>query len=429
MAGTIQNSNLQKTIRILDSQQDKFNRKLISLNKRLAKYGSQISLINKTSGYQQFTLLVNDKVIPAYRKINELTFELPEVQGKENVKFLGNYSIRSGVPQVYSVDNAIPLNQVFDASGKCDHCSHNRKRTTWAFFEEDGEIKQIGSTCVMDYYGFPINEIMNSMDVTFISYLEAVEDTQVIASGDDEDLIFKRMAAEWSYFSLKDYLPHLMRATNNFKNFWKKSPEGTTQTAMRSFFSKSLQKLSEEEYQEIENMIKDRWPYNPNSNSDFAFNILSNLWTSDGQFIDKYSLENIGIVSWAIWESVFKSLEKAKNKKSHIANAHIGNIKDKIEISGFIKRENSIDTVYGFLDIYSIRTSEGLLKWFTSSPVDINLHHLQPDKYSSLTGWMDELRENKGVKVKIRATIKGHSEYNNMKETIVKNVKILEIEE
>jgi hypothetical protein len=40
--------------------------------------------------------------------------------------------------------------------GECDHCSKNRRRSTTYLIEKEGERKQVGSSCVKDFFGHSV---------------------------------------------------------------------------------------------------------------------------------------------------------------------------------------------------------------------------------------------------------------------------------
>lgn len=50
-------------------------------------------------------------------------------------------------------DKAIPAHYYTTQKNHCDHCGHNRQRRRFFLVEKDGELLQVGSTCVKEFVG------------------------------------------------------------------------------------------------------------------------------------------------------------------------------------------------------------------------------------------------------------------------------------
>jgi hypothetical protein len=98
--------------------------------------------------------LVNPMVIE--RVTATLDYEIPNIDGWELVAVLDIYSTEnasevmvSAVPDMIVPDEYKNLDRI-----SCDHCGHNRYRKKSILIRniETGEHKQVGSTCVKDFF-------------------------------------------------------------------------------------------------------------------------------------------------------------------------------------------------------------------------------------------------------------------------------------
>lgn len=102
---------------------------------------------------------------------------------------------------------------------------------------------------------------------------------------------------------------------------------------------------------------------------------------------------------------------KAKEEAERIRRAgnYIGEVGQKVKMMVTFDHEVSFETMYGFMTIYTMKDTNGnMLIWKTGS--------------GSLMNKAGEIPES-GDKIEIQGTIKDHSEYNGVKQTVLIRVK------
>ncbi len=57
---------------------------------------------------------------------------------------------------------------------KCDHCGHNRNRVRYYLVEKDGELLQVGSTCVKEFFGINPAQVLKVFE--FFEYVRSISD-------------------------------------------------------------------------------------------------------------------------------------------------------------------------------------------------------------------------------------------------------------
>ena len=93
----------------------------------------------------------------------------------------------------------------------------------------------------------------------------------------------------------------------------------------------------------------------------------------------------------------------AKAKEPVKVSSWVGTVGKREEFTVTVKRIIECETRYGFSDLYIMEDSSGnVLKWFTSSFCEME----------------------QGSTYNIKATVKDHSEYNDVKETMLTRVKV-----
>jgi hypothetical protein len=117
------------------------------------------------------------------------------------------------------------------------------------------------------------------------------------------------------------------------------------------------------------------------------------------------NVEDIRIKDVGIFASAVNAfLREGVKPKENIESKHIGNIGDKIEIEVTFLGRSSFLSMYGESYIHRFKDeNENILIWFSSSGFP---EYIEP-----------------GTKLKIKATVKNHDDYQNKKQTIITRVK------
>jgi hypothetical protein len=419
---------------ILESDLEKFLKKMDSLNKKLRKFSSEIRIASHRRGFQ----LLNTGLVDITFPVVEYFLEIPEKNKRENTEFLGTLSFMSGVPMIFSNTDKYSIHELYKENSVCDHCHTSRDRKKWFFFEENGQIKQIGSTCVLEYFGIPLEGILGAFD----SQLKALDHGKVkidYSSLDEEEMeSFKKYFLNSnSFIPASQILGVLNHVTNGFSKGWEKGEEGTSREVKDTIFNpmadKELRKVVQKntEYEAQIETIKSYWTYKSTYSNDFEFNIYSNLY-SGTTFNTSVPYKNIGIVAWAYWKAMF-SKNQEKNNNDGFVSQHLGNIGERITVKGILKFVAYIQSDSYMLPgsyLYEIKTEKGLAKWFTSKEL---ASEIAEDEYNKLNSqdadcsvlykkWTESLKN--GVEMTITGTIKKLDIYKGQKQTILTRCKI-----
>lgn len=117
--------------------------------------------------------------------------------------------------------------------------------------------------------------------------------------------------------------------------------------------------------------------------------------------VEDIRTKDVGIFASAV--NAFLREDVIKPKEI-IESQHVGNVGDKIETEVTFLGRSSFLSMYGESSIHRFKDDNGnIMIWFTSS------------------GFSEDIEY--GSKIKIKATVKKHDEYQNKKQTIITRVK------
>lgn len=411
-----------KTIKVKESYKKDFIKTIKSLNKKLQKYGVQIVINSVEEAFEEFSFKVGAEWRSYMIKVLNYTLEVPLTNGKSGVTFLGTYSNRTGVPQIYSENENFKLFESFKESGICDHCNTRRKRKVWHFFEENGQIKQIGSSCVQEYFGLQLEQIINTFEAVMVQF-----------DGPDSD------ESEWddsmhgfsgySYMNLNALIATLDELSLGFTKSWSKGTDGYVKQIKDFYVGYSLRTLplveldrNKKSFESRKEQIQKQWPASMTPSSDFEFNILSVLY-SDGKLNEYLSERNIGIAAWAIWKALSVENKKEMSQIEEKPNEYLGKVGDRITISGKIMIASIFDGMYGTTYLYLIETDKGVAKWFSSKCIADDMVENLEENNDKLRDLICKLKTD-GLDVTLKGTIKSLEIYGNINQTVMTRCKV-----
>jgi hypothetical protein len=432
---------------ILESDLEKFLKKMDSLNKKLRKFSSEIRIASHQRGFQTLNTGLVDITFP----VVEYFLEIPENNKREDTEFLGTLSFMSGVPMIFSNTDKYNIHELYKESSVCDHCHTSRDRKKWFFFEENGQIKQIGSTCVLEYFGIPLEEILGSFDSEMRAFNLKKVDIDYSSLDEKEIESFKKyFLSSNSFIPASQILGILNYVTNGFSKGWEKGEEGTSRIVKNTIFNpladaelrKAVQKNTE--YEDQIEIIKSYWTYKSTYSNDFEFNIYSNLY-SGSVFNASVPYKNIGVVAWAYWKAINNSVKEStfvKEKSEEVTSEFLGNLKERITINGTIKFIKSFPASYGYSQegesyLYQIITDKGIAKWFSSKDISYDIvwkEGVETDEYGNPLDYYkvaermrayEEKLKNEGMKVTLTGTVKYLETFKGQKQTTLTRCKVI----
>ncbi len=386
-----------------------FIEKLTKINKKLSKYGKEITIISES----EKTIVpecntprncIDDRDIDRIQVRVMVTVELsgPEIlHNGRNVKHIGTISFKDGVKQIFNAtENDTVLGSIPDSELHCDHCHINRYRVKYFFFEEDSKILQIGSSCCIDYFGMDIERYL---DV----WTAAMGDLDSISGGGGR-------AIDHIY----DVLMATYLATNGFKGFWvskekaEEQARSSTSENIRLYlnpprgnnrFANEIRDDISEAYTlltpKFDSMlteVKAKWCIQPKN--DFEYNVYNNLFygnTDDSCDLREY-IVSPGIVGFAIYKT-FAAFIPSDRKPSEF----VGTIDEKYLTIVKVRDIKEVESMYGTTSLVIFEEESGNeLKTFTTSSIKWEI----------------------GQTYKIKGTVKSHDTYHNFKSTLLKRV-------
>lgn len=304
------------------------------------------------------------------------------------------------INHISMVDTSEKVNpKWYHIESKCEHCNTNRYRShTIIIKNSEGEIKQIGSTCVKDFTGIDGFDIIKNYSDIYEIILKESEFVECGYSGDGQ---------QYSYFRTIDYLAACIKAIKECGGYHNRQydysqTEMSTATQAAEFLHKQI--LIESGYKtSAEDVIKyftDLYN-NEKDSSDFetqTCTALMNEYTkADGRIAYAFELYNR-----LIQNEKQEELKKSKAGESE----YVGQKGDRIEVNVTCESVHWYDGFYGTTWIYTFRTNDSnVLVWRTSTLQDIEVDS----------------------QYKIKGTIKFHNIYNYEKQTEITRCKVISL--
>ena len=368
----------------------KLTEKLNAFKKKYEKYGEsefsfEISEKYPSKTHGNKTIWVVDVEINGSYKINDYEFvaslEYIDEKGKNLVKTI-------------SSDVEVPA--VYYTRCECDHCkvSRYRKYTVLLKNTETGKYVQVGKSCVKDYLGVDIANY-----ACYLSIWESID--EYIDSINNESYGFKARAYE-----VEDILCQTLEQI-------KRDGYISKQTANENWVDSTSSRVWHAINEDTDRYGK---PYYPlyeitDESREKAKTIkeyINGLDEEESAYIHDLKLllsceyvegDKFGLVVSAVGfylREINKKIEKARK----IASQYVGNVGDKITFTATPNCVYSDYTQFGSLYIYKFTVDNNEIIWKTSKPLDEK-------------------------EVTIKATIKEHSDFRGIKQTVITRGKVM----
>ena len=389
------------------------SKKLTKISKKCEKYnnefkfeviGERFVTVKDPSTHKEYVIKYIDIDVEGKAIVNDWEFAAT-IQHTES----GN--IITGVPGI-----EIP-ERYYTVAPRCEHCNSNRHRNDTYLVRNTitGEFKQVGRTCLKDF----TNGLDAELVALYESYIHEVEEASEISFGSFNytryyDIVkFVEITAE-----LVNRVGFVSASNGDFDR-------PSTKVVVGDIYDYSTGRLSGKLEESIERYInKIGFKFNNNTTieeahkalewirnlEDVDFGYMSNLKTVCSS--DYIESRNFGIAASLItaykraMDFIKKNEEKENELNSKKSSEFFGNIKDKIELNVISsKRVGSYENEYGVTNIYEfIDSNNNVFIWKTGNDIPDNVR-------------------------KIKGTIKDHSEYRGVKQTILTRCKVIEFEE
>jgi len=377
----------------------------------------------------------DDIGFPIIYQITTFRFEIPEETNhikQKGVEFTAAIErTASDDNLIFYAENGNTSDEIRNLYGKgnipCDHCRKNLYRIKGFVFRKDDKHICIGSSCVDEYFGINVEQLLEhkaSAIKLFESFGGVSNEYKemVRQSRSDMDYWFKFYCMTMATIELKGYKSkakaeeEMVESTSGLVTSWLSDLESPfperrdyVPEDIRSEFEKKKGDFdSYKAFVEWYSQIDDDAPDFDEFKANMKIIVVS------------YDRMKPGLMAYSIWnyyyETVVKPAKEAE-KKNRKPSEHIGNIKERIEIDVIYSHTIPHEGTYGTTWISTMWTPEGnRLTWFGSRPLEVG--PLEDGSYHPV---------EKGEKIRIKATIKNHDEYNGEKITVVSRVKELNL--
>lgn len=330
-----------------------------------------------------------------FKKIDKNEVEFIEVNIDESAIKLNGWNL---IGKIEDVDGSIlltsfgekELKQFRNAStNHCDHCKTNRSRKVSFIVEKDSEIKQIGSTCLIDFVGHK-SAIQYAALISFLENIDEVLEDEGFLSGSSKDFGYevKRVRQVAAYDIRTNGYTSKAKAEENMTM-------STTDFVKSVIFGGKEDKvqITEADIELVEKTLE--WfETETHEDSDYFYNcskIVQNDYVKARYF--GYVVSLIAVY-----------LNSQKKKATQKVSNWFGNVGDKkVRVTAKCVALFSFSGNYGYQYMHLFVTEEGnVVKYVTSKVI--------AEQDSEIT---------------FEGTIKAHEEYNGTKQTVFTRCKVI----
>ena len=272
-----------------------------------------------------------------------------------------------------------------DRKGICEHCGHKRQRSQTVLVHNDGETKQIGSTCLEAYTAcsaaFAIVKELNRL----YKLANGIEDQiggnggrgqwvygvlEVVAAA----LVVSKEGAEYNKESIKFQTSSCLERARKPNSSDPMYPWPTNDQ-----FAKAAEILT--------------WADAQAPNSDYMRNVQAIIKA------DVVNFKHFGFIT-SLVPGYLKHLGVVASRANAPvkANEYFGKVGDRVELELTLVRTPGFNTAYGYMTVYTFEASNGAtFVWKSTADAGMEI----------------------GEKAVVRGTIKAHDEFRGTKQTVL----------
>lgn len=293
---------------------------------------------------------------------------------------------------VYALDEAVDFNDYVHAELRCDHCNrkHRRNKTVVLIDNNTGDQVMVGKGCLKEFVGIGVEDFAKYIE-DVQEYINEFEDGPVLCGG-------------WAYRACiepKTYLAACIEIIADRGYYKELKYDAIDWMKKNTPAEKNLAEATE--------VIK----YFENLDPTDDFDNNAKIYLTE----KKATTRANGYIAYAYiryCKLVEREIEIAKRAEDRKKSQHVGNVGDKITVTGKPSVVTSWQTQWGYTTIYKIVDADcNVFIWKTSG----DLIAQDEDGYDVYTPDMEE--------VTVKATIKEHNEYNGEKQTVITRCKVI----
>jgi hypothetical protein len=302
------------------------------------------------------------------------------------------------LPIVKAVPNAIVPEHYFTAKPHCDHCNIARQRNRTFIFKDDKAYKQVGSSCLKDFFGIDptakldwVNSFYGFMDEDHRgSKSEPFESNITVLS------LALAISEKSGYISTKQAQANELESTKDAVN-WVLHPPISLETGGRNYI-RSVWLRADQLRDKAQELINWGIGKFTNESGDYAHNMrifLSFEYTQEKYF--GYLVSVIGAYNRDLQD-------KAKADQVRSNNEWLGSVGDKVTVEVVVNKVIVSDGHYGlsYINIMTELLTGNNVVWFGSNKV-----------------------LNDGEQVTLKGSIKALNDRDGKKQTVLTRCKII----
>lgn len=381
-----------KRLKIPSCKKEEFQKRIDELNlyaKRKnipggyeVKYGETRKEYFEAPGFRRYAIEVIDVYVEGFA---------PIINGWRLIACL-EHTTAGNLIHNFEKDENLDVGEYSHREFYCEHCGLRRDRSTvYLLKNKEGEIKQVGSTCLVDFTG---NLSAEDLAKFFLKSKDILEDESIEGYGGNPTHLGTNSFFAYVLQTIKDY--GWISATQA-KSM---GVHSTSKMAYRAFCGneKELRHPDSDTRRKAVEIIQEVKHYleKKDSKNEYEHNIHILLTASDTIHVKK-----TGFIS-SIW-TLYQRIEKTRKSGKKYYD---GDKNKKIEVDVVFSKCTSFDSSYGYnqrMYIYTFEDEQHVFVWITSCdksfPTD---------------------RE-----IKISCKIKDFKDLNGIPQTIIKNLKLL----
>lgn len=413
------------TYSIHEDNLDKLKSKLNKIEKKCNKYGC--NFIYKEIGEEYKDIQHYKEGFDGYKKVEDYThttkerFVIVEVEGNakiNNWEFIATLEHTELGNIIRSYNKEIEVSESYRyCKPTCEHCNTNRSRKDTYIIRNtvNGEFKQVGKSCLMDY----TNGLSAEMIASYLSYFNALQKM------DDMESIGGGYGCNKNYINVASYLSSAVEVVNKLGFVSKSVAEQEGKIPTSGIVLKMMNPVNQFDKDEIEKIdfVQDR-----QENIEIVEKMLEWLSTQDlnnNQYIGNLKIacskeyaeyRDLGLLASlpsAYYKAINNIAEKErqeKEKEGTEQSEHFGNVGDRIVLDNVtINRIASYSTDFGAMFIYKITSGTNVFIWKTG-------------KYEEMKDGKMQLIE---MFTSIKGTIKAHTKYGDELQTELTRCKVM----
>jgi hypothetical protein len=394
------------TYKCFSSDFDNLTKRINRITKKLDKYGYTWSFEKLSESIELVNVYANDHINKVHTKVNTIPVEVTTYSFEMQRLQLGEYRViavlehnaiqdqEENIIHNITTDSEQPITiplHYRTVKSICEHCNNNRQRNKTVLLQDlEGNIKQVGTTCIKEYTGIDASDIISIYADIYDITLQELE------------IDHNSKGHLPKYDKTIDYLTACIQLITE---------EGyNKETTKYKAWEIAGTDYQDNKYQPIAQKVID---YFTSKTFDESQDFLNNI----KQYITPEYTKISGFVAYsflAYQKQIEYDAKKKAEKENKIQSDYVGNIGDKIQTELTYKNCFGYETMYGYQYIHIFEDNNGnQYKWKTTKGL---IEKVVDNSYVTI---------NLNDKANIKGTIKDHNEYNNTKQTELTRCKVI----